>query len=1171
MPTKTMPAKGAAAKISAEVKPFRQAEPPPDNPLLRHRELSLKSIVAEQGEQPALTAAAMMAGGSSFLSGAIARRAQQRLEALRESSRMPSVVGVFDPPTANILGAAAPAALSGAGISLDETPAATGVISWSQMGPTATPGGQTSGNARVLVTGRVTAVVVDQRDPQTIYIGTAQGGVWRTTDGGKNWSPKSDNQISLAIGALAVDPDNNRVLYAGTGEGNFSLDSYYGLGVLKSEDMGETWAALATEEFSGARFCRIAVTPGASGRVFAATSHGLYRSTDGGMNWKQMGGPLPAVDATDVVIDPTTPATVYAAFYGLGLYKTTNAGAASPTWAKLSSGLPTGGFARIALGMSSSSSQVIYALMSAKDHPVYTINRLFRTTDGGASWKAVPLPGGNIGRQGFYNLHVAVDPATPDIVYMCGVSVWKATRNAVTDTWAVEEIGTDIHPDNHALAFDPTNHLVLYAGNDGGIYKSEDGGKSWSDKINEGLCIMQFEVISQHPDSDALVVGGTQDNGIAQFRNSPVFYHSDDGDGGFIAIDQSNPRNILGTYYGNSPKRSSAAGKFGTWADVSDGVEGGGLFYPPMVLNDIDQNQVAFGTSKLNLDPAQGTASWPVKVDLPGIDMPVSAIHYVNSALIYVGTASGQVYRVVNDVGGWIATAIHVAPLPSQPIMDLAARPDDHLKVLVVFSEFDIPHVWRGDVSTDGTATWTDVSGDGNTRLPNAPVNAIVIDPSAPDTYYVGADTGVYRTTNGGATWARFGTGLPNCAVFDMRLHNPTRLLRVATHGRGMWERRLDGVKMPAVDVFVRDHLMDTGRLSPSPDDVAAAFADPLHHVALGDRLWHWMCADIKVDAPEGATPAYQMDVADVDYVAFEHVLEHRRIQPGKVNRVYAQLHNRGYETARAAIVKLVYTNASAGLPPLPSDFWSIFPDSSSDVTFWKPVGPAKVVPSLSPGAPVVLEWDWAAPADATDHSCLLLVVDSTEDPIPEANKVFDVDRLVRAEKRVGLKSMMVSTAPAGATLWTTLDLHSAAASTSIRIHPSVGGASMGLLLPKTSQPRSLARAGRAGGAKSASAGAQADLEGFAIKRLPKRSLRELRNKIGDEVEKYDYDNFYVVENAERGGRLKNIRAPKKGVRVLLLLTHPADPGERSAVSIVQEADDLTVGGSTILIRAAED
>jgi hypothetical protein len=169
--------------------------------------------------------------------------------------------------------------------------------------------------------------------------------------------------------------------------------------------------------------------------------------------------------------------------------------------------------------------------------------------------------------------------------------------------------------------------------------------------------------------------------------------------------------------------------------------------------------------------------------------------------------------------------------------------------------------------------------------MPDIPVNALAIEPGNPDIMYIATDVAVFRTTNGGTTWTQFSEGLPNCAVFDLRLHDSHRLLRAATHSRGLWERKLDTPAMPDVDIFVRDNLVDTGRSSPSPSGIVAPFEDPLQYVSLGDSLWWWQCADAKVDALEGSPLSYQMSVDDVDYVAFESKLAHRNPQRGNVNR----------------------------------------------------------------------------------------------------------------------------------------------------------------------------------------------------------------------------------------------------------------------------------------------
>ncbi len=588
--------KKSATKASR--KRLQKAVPPPDNPLLRHEELSIDRVAGGKSAQltvsslskktvVALPAEAGRRGAATrpAAESEIARLAKLRLAALKESRSLPEPEEI----------ATTRAAVSAEAEGGELVAPVPGISNWVQMGPTAIPKGQTYSAARVLVTGRVTAIVVDPLSPQTIYLGAAQGGVWKTTDGGKNWATRTDNEVSLAIGALAMDPSDHLVLYAGTGEGNFSGDSYYGNGVLKTIDGGNSWTTLATPTFTGTRFSRIAVTPGATTRLFAATGKGLYRSTNGGITWTQMTSGVPTSGAaTDLAIDPVVPTTVYAAFWGQGIYKTTNAAAAAPTWTKLAGGLPTIGFSRIALGLSPSSPQIVYALMA--DGSGNLVNKFMVTTNGGTNWTNIPLPGGNIGGQGFYNINAAVDPTTPDIVFLSGISVWKAVRNAMTGAWTITDVGAPIHPDNHAFAFDPANHLVVYAGNDGGIYKSINGGTTWNDTINEGPCITQFEFLAQHPTSDAVVFCGTQDNGTEQFRNSPVFCHADDGDGGFTAVDQNQPKNVISTYYGPSPKRSTQGGKFGTWASVSAGIAGGGLFYPPLALDDTNPNNIAFGT-----------------------------------------------------------------------------------------------------------------------------------------------------------------------------------------------------------------------------------------------------------------------------------------------------------------------------------------------------------------------------------------------------------------------------------------------------------------------------------------------------------------------------------------------------------------------------------------------
>ena len=317
---------------------------------------------------------------------------------------------------------------------------------------------------------------------------------------------------------------------------------------------------------------------------------------------------------------------------------------------------------------------------------------------------------------------------------------------------------------------------------------------------------------------------------------------------------------------------------------------------------------------------------------------------------------------------------------------------------------------------------------------------------------------------------------------------------------------------------------MDTARVSPSPAGIAAAFDDPLQGVTLGDPLWWWQCADIKVDALSGVPPTYQLPVAGVDYVAFESALEHRNAQRGRVNRIYVQVHNQGISPAAGVVVKVLWADASAGLPPLPPDFWTAFPGDSATTTVWHPVGAAKTIATLQPYLPAVLEWDWTTPVTAATHSCLLAIVNSAVDPIPAASKVFDVDTLVKRERRAGLKNLHVVDAPAGTAFWTELGLHGKAGTAySLRLLPHRAPEwSIGFVLPLALK--------------------QPAVEGIAVAKPSAATVKLLRTRLGKSFALYDTSRIYQADSV-KGAHLSGLKQTAAGATVLVVLRRGA--GER--------------------------
>jgi len=647
---------------------------------------------------------------------------------------------------------------------------------WTSIGPATIP---ISGGA----IGRLTAIAVDPTDPGTIYVGGAQGGVWKTITGGASWVPTTDGECSLAMGWITVDPVNPDIVYAGTGEQHFSADSYYGCGLLRSTDGGGSWTQLGASVFrtstGGAKISRVVVDPSTAGsvgttRLYVASDFGIHVSTDGGASFARA---LTGI-VTDLVMDPRNPAVLYAAVRGIGVYRSADRGT---TWFLASTGFATA-MQRINLALAPSAPDTLYASVQGSGPDLAGI---WRTTDGAATWTQRAATGASCGSQCWYDMAIAVDPANPDVVYFGGVGLFKSTDGAGT----FAAITGGVHVDQHVLAFAPSDAGQLFVGNDGGIYRSTDGGGSWT-SLNTDLVLTQFyEGIALHPWEPQTVMGGTQDNGTLTSDGTSTWWHVLGGDGGFTAIDHRDPGiryaetqwSVNSGYSG--PRRSDGGGFVlrTNGIDVSDRA----LFIPPLVMDQTDPAVLYFGTYRVYRTTDRAESWTPISPDLTGGSGRVSAIAPAPSdpGVLYVGTSDGRVQSTTDGGATWTLRSLPTSG--TRYVQDIAVDPRDPLTAWVVVSGFLTPHVFR---TTDGGATFANVSGS----LPDSPVNAVAVDPTSRAMVVIGTDVGAYLSADSGSTWTPLMSGMPNVAIFDIAYNANTGTLIAATHGRGMFRLQLD-------------------------------------------------------------------------------------------------------------------------------------------------------------------------------------------------------------------------------------------------------------------------------------------------------------------------------------------------------------------------------------------
>ncbi len=676
---------------------------------------------------------------------------------------------------------------------------------WQEAGPTN-------------VGGRISDIEFAPSAPDVVYASPATGGVFRSDDAGFTWTPIFDDQAVLTVGDLAVHPADPNTVWVGTGEANGSHNNFAGGGVYRTTDGGQTWDFLGLGETYSVG--RIRIDPTDPDRVFVAAlgayfgkneQRGVFRTTDGGATWERVLFLSDSTAVVDLAMRPDDPDVLFAASWSRirrptgsdlsgptsGLWRSTDGG---DTWEELGPehGLPdpdTRPVGRIGLAICRDFPDTVYAYYT--DGNFYV--GIFRSDDGGETWADFdPARQADNGTSFLWWMgQIRVRPDDPDEVFVLDQPLH---RHRASGTWSTDFGSGDVlHVDHHAMAFKPDEPEVILSGNDGGIDRSTDGGDTWA-AIN-GLPITQFYEIGLDAQNPERLYGGTQDNSTNRTLTGAlddwdVIYF---GDGFYTIVDPTDADVIYAEYqFGGLGKSTDGGFNFD---DATSGIDFDEPrnWSTPVVMDPSDHRTLYYGTNHV-YRTTNGAASWTkVSPRLAGTQPRINTVSTIgvspaDADVVWAGTADGRVWVTSGDVEAW--TEVTRPNLPERWITRVIPDPDRPETAYLTFSglkwDEPIPHVFRTD---DAGQTWTDLSAG----LPDAPVNALAVDPVDTDVVYVGSDVGAFVSLDRGATWGALGTGLPAVSVYDLKVHGE-RYLAAGTHGRSMWRLDVSNVTVAAED-----------------------------------------------------------------------------------------------------------------------------------------------------------------------------------------------------------------------------------------------------------------------------------------------------------------------------------------------------------------------------------
>ena len=682
-----------------------------------------------------------------------------------------------------------------------------------------------------LTSGRVADIAIDPSDKRTWYVGAAAGGVWKSTNGGISFSPVFDGQGSFSIGTVVIDHSNPSTVWVGTGENNAQRVVAYGDGVYKSIDGGKSWTNMGVKHSE--HIGRILIDPRNSDVVYVAAQgplwkgggdRGLYKTEDGGKTWKKiLAGDNDWTGVNDVQLDPRNPDVLVATTWqrvrrvytfvaggpGSAVWRSTDAG---KTWAKSQSGFPSVELGRIGLSRSPADPDVIYAIAEAADKK----GGFFRSRDGGASWEKMSdhQSGGN-----YYN-EIFADPTNVDRVYAVE-PILQVTDDGGKSFHRVGE--RNKHVDNHVVWIDPdeTDHLVI--GDDGGVYETFDGGKTYRFAANIPIT-QYYRVATDNSKPFYRVFGGAQDNfsvgGPSRTRNTTGPTNADwfitaGGDGFGSVVDPVDPNTVYAeSQFGNLSRFNLATGDvMGIQPSEEPGTPGPRWGWDsPLFISPFNHNRIYFASNRLFVSADRGD-SWRVispdlsrsidrnRLRVMGHVQSVDAVAKnasttlfgvvltiaespIQEGLLFAGTDDGKVSISENGGGSW-RSIDHVAGTPdTAPVFKILPSQHNANVVYAAFNNHQAgdfkPYVMK---STDLGRTWTSITGD----LPDGSVYVLAEDHVDRDLLFAGTEWGLFVTRDGGRKWLKLNGGMPTIQVRDLTIQKRENDLVVATFGRAFY------------------------------------------------------------------------------------------------------------------------------------------------------------------------------------------------------------------------------------------------------------------------------------------------------------------------------------------------------------------------------------------------